>query len=104
MSETTEPLAWWWLSFADPDLPKGQQFLGACIVQGTEPIMGLPRRTDPVPQAWALGCNPGGEVQMHRIPEDRPPPEEWCNRLLDREECAEFNAALIALYGMPSGE
>jgi hypothetical protein len=99
----TDPVGepWWWLSFADGDLPKGQQFLGACIVRGTEPIMGHPRPTDPVPEAWRQGCNPGGEVAMHRVPDDREPPAEWCNRLLTREECAALDAVMLEKYGVP---
>lgn len=95
----TEPIYWWWLSFADSDLPKGSQFLGACIVQGTQPKMGEPRLSDPIPQAHLFSCNPGGEVQFHQIPDDRPPTEEWTYRLLDRDECAEFNQVILDLYG-----
>lgn len=94
---------WWWLSFADPDRPEGEQFLGVCIVQGTEPAMGFPRATDPIPRAWQLGLNPGGEVQFHRIPEDRQPPAEWTNRLLDRAECEQLDRVIRKRYGLPDG-
>ena len=46
---------WWWLSFADPTLPVGQQFLGVAIVPA-------PSFLAAVTVAHQLGCNPGGEV------------------------------------------
>lgn len=53
----------WWLSFADPDRPTGQQFLGACIVRAVDEISA-------VKVAHALGINPGGEVRfMDLVPE-----------------------------------
>lgn len=94
---------WWWLSFADPDLPKGSQFLGACIVRGTEPMMAQPRSTDPVPEAWRQGCNPGGQVSMYRVPDDRPPPLKWCNRLLTYADTIALSEEMIRLFGVPSG-
>ncbi len=53
-------MSYFWLSFADGDLPKGQQFLGACIVQAETNI-------DAVTKAHLLGINPGGEVMMVEI-------------------------------------
>ena len=44
-----------WLSFADPNLPKGNQFLGACIVDGDT-------FEQSVKESIKLGINPGGEV------------------------------------------
>lgn len=53
----------WWLSFADPDRPKGQQFLGLCIVEAVDEITAAK-------VAHALGINPGGEVKfMDLVPE-----------------------------------
>ena len=67
-----------WLSFADDSKPRGQQFLGVCVVEVTfeEAASLLPRidREFPnhqegaewisaaVDKAWRLKCNPGGEV------------------------------------------
>lgn len=67
-----------WLSFCDSDRPKGQQFLGACVldVADSEAESMLSDLTARFPnhqpgaewiaaalkKAWALGCNPGGEV------------------------------------------
>lgn len=89
-----QPTRWWWLSFVDGDRPKGEQFLGACMVQGR----GI---TTAISRSWDLGCNPGGEVAFVEIPADRTIPDAWANRLLTRAEVesAELNAALSAPAG-----
>ena len=46
----------WWLSFADPYLPLGSQFLGAVIVPGNNLF-------EAVQTAHKLKLNPGGEVR-----------------------------------------
>lgn len=73
----------WWLSFCDGDRPQGEQFLGVAIVDvtqaeadaakveidlrfpqhqpGAEWIAAASRK------AWAMGCNPGGQVRSMRI-------------------------------------
>ena len=70
---------WWWLSFADPELPYWQQFLGVCIVQASEPALA-------VSLAWQLDINPGGEVQIVSLPNGWEPPERYTYRLLNRAE------------------
>lgn len=45
----------WWLSFADPDKPEGEQFLGVTIVEA-------PTILEAIRTAHRLGANPGGEV------------------------------------------
>jgi hypothetical protein len=83
--ESSEPAAWWWLSFADPKRPKGKQFLGACLVQARG-FLGA------VMVAKRAGINPGGEVQgMGPIPADADIKPGWTGRLLSREECEEFD-------------
>lgn len=79
-------MAWFWLSFADPDRPKGTQFLGACLVQGTSFM-------DAIQQAHMTGLNPGGEVQGFEVPQERLSnvKPKWCNRLLTRSECEEMD-------------
>jgi hypothetical protein len=72
-----------YLSFADPEKPKGQQFLGATIVEaGTEVLA--------VAEAWLRGINPGGEVaivDLHLSPDDLPSEcASYLNRLVPREE------------------
>lgn len=81
----------WWLNFADPSLPEGQRFLGACIVPGASPI-------DAVRNAHALKCNPGGEVMGVEIgPGDRDFIDRtWMGRVLSRTECEAFSAQLLA--------
>ena len=61
-------MPWYWLSFVDPDLPEGSQFLGVCIVDGDDPV-------EAVKVAWAAKCNPGGEVltyELERLPTAAP--------------------------------
>ncbi len=45
----------WWCSFCDPRKPRGEQFLGLCIVEAVDQISA-------VRVTHALGINPGGEV------------------------------------------
>lgn len=67
---------WWWLSFADGSRPKGSQWLGVSIVRGANVYQAAMN-------AYALGCNPGGEVAGEPFYEDEiTPPPEYTNRLL----------------------
>jgi hypothetical protein len=71
----------WWLSFVDPELPRGRRNLGVALVEG-ENILAA------IPEAHRLGCNPGGEVLGFLVPEDvdvRIGPQ-WRNRLLTSSE------------------
>ena len=66
-------MTWFYLSFADGSKPKGQQWLGACIVKAnTAQLATL--------EAHLLGINPGGSVAIS-VPE-RLPSMEWRNRLI----------------------
>jgi hypothetical protein len=85
--ESADPPAWWWLSFCDPSLPEGDQFLGACIVQAKGFLLATMR-------ARMLGCNPGGECQGVGPMEELPPAlANATDRLLSRAECEELDAA-----------
>lgn len=79
----------WWLSFADADLPKGRQFLGACIVTG-ETLEEAVRRSH------LLECNPGGEIQVIQVAADTAPfiGDQWRRRILTRGECAALDQHL----------
>jgi hypothetical protein len=48
--------AYYWLSFADAQKPKGSQFLGARIIEGVTLMAAIKA-------AHIMGLNPGGEVQ-----------------------------------------
>lgn len=79
-------MSYWWMSFCDPKRPKGDQFLGALIVQADSHQAMLSR-------SWYLGLNPGGEVVFFEIPKqynERIPPDWIETRLLTREECEAF--------------
>lgn len=58
---------WFWLSFCDPNRPRGSQFLGACLVRGWDFL-------DAVQSAWAHKCNPGGECQGYELAQA---PPDW---------------------------
>lgn len=66
-------MAWHYLSFVDGRLPKGEQWLGAAIVEGLD-------ITEAVKKAWRLGINPGGEVAGIEI--EHVPSPRFCNRLM----------------------
>jgi hypothetical protein len=82
--------AWWWLSFADPELPSGQQFLGAAIVRGRTVL-------DAVMRAHSLGCNPGGEVKVRPVPERLLPASDRLERLLSPAEVDEVGQEMNRL-------
>lgn len=67
------------MSFCDTNLPVGSQFLGAIVLNAEDIIEGAVR-------AHELKINPGGQVLGVMVPEDRIIPEEFCNRLLTRDE------------------
>lgn len=103
-----------WLSFCDVTLPKGQQFLGACIVDVTPADVELARLetllrfplAEPgaeyiaaaIINAHALGCNPGGEVASHEIPTDHPNLALYTKGvLMDRATCEAIDQAVRSL-------
>lgn len=73
-----------WMSFADPDKPEGQRFLGVSIVEVSEEEASDSRAELAVSHpkhlpgaewiaaaarvAWVMGCNPGGEIGAAEIP------------------------------------
>jgi hypothetical protein len=68
-----------WLSFADPELPEGTQFLGVIIVHAPTFM-----------EAWAwthaAGINPGGGVQGVEFDDAAPVPPEYVGRLLSKAD------------------
>lgn len=72
-----------YLSFSDPDRPKGTQFLGVCVLRGESLLDAANRARD-------LGANPGGEIMGHAIePKTAALIEDgWQGRLLTRPEVA----------------
>lgn len=77
--ESVEPDRWWWLSFADGDLPVGSQFLGVAVVRA-------PGFVWATMEARRRGINPGGEVQGLPFPDEIEPPARFTNRLLSKAE------------------
>jgi len=51
----------WWLSFCDPAKPKGEQFLGVCLVEA-------PDYPSAIRRAWRKQCNPGGVIAGFDLP------------------------------------
>ncbi len=77
-------LGWYWLSFADPNLPKGSQWLGATVECGSSSQAAYFAAT-------MAKRNPGGEVQiMGPIPDETIdefcPPEARQRLITDRAE------------------
>lgn len=65
---------WHYLSFASE-----AGFLGGCIVRGDDVV-------EAVKEAHRLGCNPGGEVLGAPIPDEQMVPEQYRDRLLQKDE------------------
>lgn len=88
---TPGPERWWYLSFADPDRPTGQHFLGVALVRAT-------CHADAVRMAWRNGCNPGGQVLGHPVPyESGDPPEAMRHRLVS--DSAELDRLMVEWTG-----
>jgi hypothetical protein len=74
----------YYLSFCDPDRPRGEKFLGGTIVEA-------PAAQNTIPLAWLLGINPGGEVAIAELdiptiaelPEDA---KKYVNTFVPREQ------------------
>lgn len=82
LEERLQPVRLWWLSFADPDKPKGQRFLGVCIVEARGPASAML-------EARRRGCNPGGEIENWMLPDTDSTREKvgpYMNRLLSKDE------------------
>lgn len=78
-----------YLSFADPDLPEGTQFLGAAIVE-SDAALGF---VGAVTVAHMLGINPGGEVMGIALPDDWVP-AKWTGRLLSRADLDQMDVEM----------
>lgn len=79
----------WWLSFCDPTLPTGSQFLGVAIVEAKDFIAA-------VSTAHLLGINPkGSEVKGTQIPEDANIPQAARNQLLSKAELEKLWGDLV---------
>lgn len=82
---------WMWLSFADPDLPKGQQFLGWAMVQAGDIVEAA--RT-----AHRLGINPGGQVAAYELPRGAEPADGYAERLFTGDEAKRIAATDPPIY------
>lgn len=86
-------MPFYYLSFCDPGLPKGTQFLGATVVEAVDEY------ATPA-AAHALGRNPGGEIAIVQLPfssrEESPEQgRKYFDRFIPREEVlAEEHAAI----------
>jgi len=95
-----------WLSFTNPDKPKGSQFLGVSIIEVTEEMAEEAREeikrgrpADPgaewliaaIAESWRMACNPGGEIGAIEIT-GMPEVEYPKNRLLSKPDIAALEA------------
>jgi len=74
--------AWYVLSFAHPERPKGEQFLGWIVVRATNP-------EDAIRESRAYGINPGGEALISPL-EASWAPDSYTYRLMSRDEFDAF--------------
>jgi len=72
----------WWLSFADPERPKGTQFLGVIVIEAAS-------FEEAILKTWALKLDPGGEVMGYEMDEREQLDEKYHNRLLSAKELEE---------------
>lgn len=85
---------WFWMSFADPNAPKGSQFLGAVLLQAT--VGG-----DPISTSFFLGLNPGGEIMFGEVPHQEmvdAVPADMRNVLLDRDRAQQVSDLMDAAF------
>jgi hypothetical protein len=54
-------MTWYWLSFVDPERPKGDKFVGALLIESNTFAAAIAT-------SWLLKLNPGGEVQGFAVP------------------------------------
>ena len=52
-----------WLSFSDPDAPRGKRFLGVAIVDMDTDASAV----EIIRHTWKLGINPGGAVAITQL-------------------------------------
>lgn len=85
-TRTEIPAGAFWLSFAGDD-----GFHGAVIVHADDFVMA-------VMECHLRQINPHGEVQGMEIPPDVAAriPDKWKNRILSRQECAEFDKEMAS--------
>lgn len=81
-----------YLSFVDTNKPR--QWLGGCVVYGDDQF-------DAIQSAWKHNCNPGGEVLVVKVPDDKPPPKKYINVLMNRKMLEELEEDLTRLYSLP---
>ena len=77
-------MPFYYLSFCDTDKPKGTQFLGATVVEASDP-------SDMLTKTHLNGTNPGGEVEFMELDlesaDELPEPaRSYLNRFVPREE------------------
>ena len=75
--EVDNPDVCLWMSFCDPDKPKGTQFLGVIVVMAKGPAHALVK-------THALGINPGGEIMTYQTNPDDIKPADF-DRLLTKD-------------------
>jgi hypothetical protein len=85
-----------WLSFGDPDRPKGEQFLDAARAKrlvmarfphahsGSEWIAAAGQ------VAWATGCNPGGQILTIDVTGEHETDKLPRNRLLSKADLSDL--------------
>jgi len=60
---TTKERSAFWLSFSDPDAPRGKRFLGVALVDMDADASAV----EIIRHTWKLGINPGGAVAISQL-------------------------------------
>jgi|SRR5580765_5989839 len=100
-----------WLSFTDPDRPKGEQFLGVAIIDVTEADAALAAaivaarhpHAQPsanwiaaaIQRAWDTRCNPGGEIMSIDVTGEHEAEKAPHHCLLSRADLRELGLAAL---------
>ena len=77
MITTQKQDEYWYLSFVEREGPD-PRWLGATIVKANSAL-------EAIRVSRRLGCNPGGEVLMHGLPDGKEVPDGILNRLVTSE-------------------
>jgi hypothetical protein len=85
---------WYYLSFADPTLLKGTQFLGAVIIQWYD-ISSPEMMRNLMDYLWTFNLNPGGEIMWIQIPKGTVPLKKYTHRILSREDIAAMDKEML---------
>jgi hypothetical protein len=100
-----------WLSFSDPELPNGEQFLGVALIDVTDAdaataIVQLRAKfpaaapgaewiAAAIQCAWDMQCNPGGEILTIDVTGEHEADKVPRNRLLSKADLSDLGIGVV---------